>query len=263
MKDELVKLDIDGRGVATLTLNRPEVHNAFNDAVITRLSEIFAALKDDGNVRVVVVRASGKSFSAGADAKWMRSAAGYSKDRNMADAMRMGEMLRLFNFLPKPTIALVQGAALGGGVGLVSCCDIVIASRNAKFGLTEVRLGLTPATISPYVVAAIGSRHARRYFVTGERFDAETACEIGLVHEVADDHNALDEAGERIIGACLAGAPGAIADAKRLQFTVAGRPVDDELMVDTARYIAEGRASAEGKEGLAAFLEKRRPGWAS
>lgn len=263
MSEHIVLLDIDGRGIATVTLNRPEVHNAFNDKVITRLLEIFTALKDDGDVRVVLLKGAGKSFSAGADVKWMRAAAKYDQEQNHDDASRMGEMLRLLNFLPKPTIALVQGAALGGGVGLVACCDMVIAARGAKFGLTEVRLGLTPATISPYVVAAIGQRQARRYFLTGERFDAETALEIGLVHLVADDHDALRDAGEHAVTTLLAGAPGAIADAKKLIFDVTGKTPDDDLVRDTAGRIAERRASAESREGLSAFLEKRRPDWSA
>lgn len=261
MTTDQVLYQIDDRGVATVTLNRPEVHNAFNDAVIARLNEIFTAAGDDERVRAVVLRAEGKSFSAGADVNWMRQAASYGRDRNLADAMRLGEMLRTLNTLPKPVLALVRGAALGGGVGLVACADIAIAGPRARFGLTEVRLGLIPATISPYVIAAIGAREARRYFLTGERFDAEEALRIGLVHQVVADDDGLRPAGENVVEALLAGAPGAIADAKRLLFRVSGREVDDRMVADTAGQIADRRASDEGQEGLAAFLEKRAPRW--
>jgi len=237
------------------------VHNAFNDRVITALSAILDDLGRDDGLRVVVLRGAGKSFSAGADAQWMRAAAEYDEARNLADAARLGDMLRRLNRLPTPTVALVQGAALGGGLGLVACCDIVIAAAKARFGLTEVRLGLTPATISPYVVAAIGARAARRWFLTAERFDAARAHALGLVHEVVDDADALEAAGDRIIEALLAGAPGAIRDAKKLIFDVAGRRIDDALIRDTAERIAARRASAEGREGLAAFLDKRKPRW--
>ena len=261
MTTDQVIHEIDDRGVATVTLNRPRVHNAFNDAVIARLMDVFTAAGDDERVRAVVLRAEGKSFSAGADVNWMRQAAAYSRDRNIADAMRLGEMLRTLNTLPKPVLALVQGAALGGGVGLVACADIAIAGPRARFGLTEVRLGLIPATISPYVIAAIGARQARRYFLTGERFDAEEAFRIGLVHQVVKDDDGLRLAGENLVDELLAGAPGAIADAKRLISHVSRREVDDRLVADTAEHIADRRASDEGKEGLTAFLEKRAPQW--
>ena len=261
MADEPILLKATQAGVATITLNRPRVHNAFDAEVIELLSEIFADLAGADGVRVVLLVAAGKSFSAGADLKWMEQAARFTKQENLEDARALGEMLRRLNRLPQPTVALVQGSAFGGGVGLMAACDIVVAVRDAAFSLSEVKLGLIPATIAPYVVAAIGERQARRYFLTGERFDAEEARRIGLVHEVVEDGAALIAAGERMVERLFTAAPGALAEAKDLIEAVAGKPIDGHLIADTARRIAERRIHDEAREGIAAFLEKRRPDW--
>jgi methylglutaconyl-CoA hydratase len=247
-------------GVATVTLNRPEVHNAFNDTIIADLTETLLRLGEDGQVRAVVLRAEGKSFSAGADLGWMQRMAGYGHVENVTDALALAELMRTLNFLPKPTIARVQGAAFGGGVGLVACCDIAVASDNAGFSLSEVKLGLIPAVISPYVVAAIGERAARRWFLTAERFDAAEALRLGLVHQVVPAGE-LDAAVDGILTRLADGGPAAQRAAKELVFAVAHRPVDDAVIRDTAERIAAIRASDEGREGLAAFLGKRKPAW--
>ncbi|HXP31281.1 MAG TPA: enoyl-CoA hydratase/isomerase family protein [Stellaceae bacterium] len=257
-----VLLSIDRRGVATLTLNRPERRNAFDDALIGELRGALDRLAADGAVRAVVLTGAGSAFSAGADLNWMRRVAGYGEAENRADAIALAQMLRSLDQLPKPTIARINGAAIAGGVGLVCCCDLAVAAESAVFAVAETRLGLIPATIGPYVVAAIGTRAARRYFLTGESFPAAEALRIGLVHAVTADAE-LDAAIERIVAGLLAGAPLAQARAKRLVGEVASRPVTDDLMEFTARAIAEARASAEGREGLAAFLEKRKPQWRS
>ncbi len=261
MADEPILLKATQAGVATITLNRPELHNAFNAEVIELLSEILDDLAGADGVRVVVLGAAGKSFSAGADLNWMKHAATFSEEENREDARALGEMLRRLNRLPKPTVALVQGPAFGGGVGLMAACDMVVAVSDAAFSLSEVKLGLIPATIAPYVVAAIGERQARRYFLTGERFDAEEARRIGLVHEVVEDGAALISAGERIIERLFTTAPGALTEAKDLIAAVAAKPIDGHLIEDTARRIAERRTHDEAREGIAAFLEKRRPDW--
>jgi methylglutaconyl-CoA hydratase len=247
-------------GAAVLTLARPDVHNAFNEGMIAEMTAAVAALDRDPAVRLVILAAEGKSFSAGADLDWMRRMAAYSKAENLADAGRLAELMRALNGLAKPTIARVQGAAFGGGVGLISCCDIAVAAQGARFALSEVSLGLIPAVISPYVIAAIGTRAARRWFLTGERFDAEEAWRLGLVHRVVPPAD-LDTAVEAIVAPLLAGPSGAQAAAKELIFAVADRPVGAEVIADTARRIAERRATAEGREGVAAFLEKRAPNW--
>ena len=261
MTDEAVLLKATKAGVATITLNRPALHNAFGAEVIESLSEILADLAGADGVRVVMLTAVGKSFSAGADLNWMKMAAEFTVEENREDARALGEMLRRLNRLPKPTVALVQGSAFGGGVGLMAACDVVVAVRDAAFSLSEVKLGLIPATIAPYVVAAIGERQARRYFLTGERFDAEQARALGLVHEVVADGAALIAAGEHIVERLFAAAPGALAEAKDLVAAVAGRPIDGHLIEDTARRIAERRGHDEAREGIAAFLEKRKPDW--
>lgn len=250
----------DARGVATLTLNRPERRNAFDDAMIAELRDACVALGADGRVRLVVLTGAGAAFSAGADIRWMQRMATYTEAENRADARRLAEMLRTLDDLPKPTIARVNGAAIAGGVGLVSCCDIAVAAADAVFAVAEVRVGLLPATIAPYLLRTIGPRAARRYFLTGESFPAEEAQRIGLVHEVVPAA-VLDAAVERAILALLAGAPGAQGHAKRMIAAVAGRPVTEELIALTAQAIGDARASEEGREGLAAFLEKRRPRW--
>jgi methylglutaconyl-CoA hydratase len=242
-------------------MNRPEVHNAFDDLLIADLTAALKSLAANERVRVVLLTASGKSFSAGADLGWMRRMADYSWDENLRDALGLAELMQTLNGLAKPTVALVQGAAYGGGVGLVACCDVAIAVSRASFCLSEVKLGLIPAVISPYVNAAIGARACRRYFLTAELFAAAEACRIGLLHEVVADDAALQLRGEEVATALLKNGPQAMAAAKDLIATVSGRPVDAGLIADTAGRIADRRASAEGREGLSAFLEKRTPGW--
>ncbi|ONG54397.1 enoyl-CoA hydratase [Pseudoroseomonas deserti] len=251
---------VDARGVATLTLNRPDRHNAFDDALIAELNATLARLAADPKVRVVVLASTGGSFSAGADLGWMKRMATQSQAENEADAGLMAAMLHALDRLPKPTIALVQGSAYGGGVGLVACCDIAIGTPAARFCLSEVKLGLTPATISPYVVAAIGPRQARRLFITAEVFSAETAQDIGLLHQVVPEAE-LAATGEAVVASLLRNAPGAVAAAKELVFLAEGRPVDASLSAETSRRIAERRASEEGREGIGAFLEKRKASW--
>ena len=252
-----VKIDMNGRGVARVILNRPDVHNAFNVQMISELSDAFAMLGRHNDVRVIVLSGAGKSFSAGADLTWMQQAAQQDEAANRTDAHVMARMFETLNTCPKPVIGLVQGAAFGGGVGLAACCDIVAAQPSALFGLTEVRLGLIPAVISPFVVAKIGASASRRYMLTGERFTAGEAQRIGLVHEVADD---LEAAAQTLTQALLASAPEAMADIKRLIGEVAGHEPLADL---TTNRIAARRASAEGREGIAAFLEKRKPDWAA
>ena len=252
--------DVDGRGVATITLNRPEIHNAFDDALIAALDDALAALEQDAAVRIVVLAAEGKSFSAGADLAWMQRMAGYSTAENEADAAGLARLMRRLDRLAKPTIAMVQGAAYGGGVGLAACCDVVLAADTARFCLSEVKLGLVPAVISPYVVAAIGPHQARRYFQTAEVFTAAVAQRIGLVHEMAPIAD-LPALRDGIIAALLDGAPGAQVAAKALAFDVADRPLDDAMVDHTVQLIARLRAAPEGRQGLAAFLGKQTPAW--
>lgn len=248
------------RGIATITLNRPDLHNAFNETVIGELTHYFEKAGEDARVRAVVLRGNGKSFSAGGDLNWMRRMADYSYEQNVEDAMRLGTLLKTINKLPKPTIALVQGNAFGGGVGLTACCDIAVAEEGAQFCLSEVRVGLIPSIIAPYVMAAMGPRQARRYFLTAERFDAAVAARIGLVHEVCA-RGGLDEACGRIVSAILDGAPQAQRRGKNVILGIAGHAIDDDMIKFTVEQIAEARASDEGKEGLSAFLSKTEPGW--
>ena len=247
-------------GVGTITMNRPEVHNAFNEEVIADLIAAFKKMDTDTAVRAVILRGNGKSFSAGGDLNWMRRVADYTFGQNVSDAMTLGELLKTINCLSKPTIALVHGNAFGGGVGLTSCCDIAIAAAGTQFCLSEVRIGLIPSIIAPYVMAAIGERQARRYFMTAERFDADTARRIGLVHEVVPQAD-LDQAADKIIASLMDGAPGAQALGKKLILEISGRPIDDAMIKLTAARIAEARAAPEGKEGLNAFLNKTDPSW--
>lgn len=247
-------------GIATITLNRPEVLNAFNEDVIRDLTAAFKQAGADDAVRVVVLRGEGKSFCAGGDLNWMRKSADYSYDENVADAMTLGRLLETINFLPKPTIALVQGNAFGGGVGLTACCDIVIAEEGAQFCLSEVRIGLIPSIIAPYVINAMGQRHARRYFMTAERIDATTAQRIGFVHEVVPA-GGLDAGAQKIINSLMQGAPEAQSRGKKLLLEIAGKPVTEDIIRLTSTQIAEARASVSGKEGLSAFLNKTEPSW--
>ena len=259
---EPVKLSRDDRGVATLTFDRPEKHNAFDQTIIAMLTDAFEQLNNDGAVRLVVITGAGKSFSAGADVGWMRAMAQYSHQENVEDACRLADMLHALNDSQKPTVARVNGHVFGGGVGILACCDIVVASAKARLALTEIRLGVLPAVISPFVIAAIGARQARRLFLTGEALSAAKAAEIGLVHEVAEPDE-LDSVVESQVAMLLKGGPSALAEAKSLINRVAG-PDDDtrrDLRQATAEIIARLRASDEGQEGLGAFLDKRPPRW--
>lgn len=248
-------------GVATLTLNRPEAHKAFDEEVIAALTANLDKLRDDRSIHAVVLRGAGKSFSAGADLNWMKRAAGFTDQQNKGDALALAAMLNKLNTLPKVTIASVQGVAMGGGLGLVACCDIVIAETDTMFSLSEVKLGLIPATISPYVLRAIGERQARRYFQTAERFNAKIAQQIGLVHELAEDEEDRAEKLAAILASVAANGPYAMAASKQLCLDLAGKPVTQDLMNDTATRIAQTRSGSEAKEGLGAFLEKRKPSW--
>jgi methylglutaconyl-CoA hydratase len=248
-------------GVGIITLNRPERHNAFDDGLIAELSDAIDRMAADPVVRVLVISSTGKSFCAGADLNWMKRAAGYSSEENLRDSRALADMLRRLAQCPKPTIARIQGPAYGGGVGLVACCDIAIATFDVQFSLTEVKLGIIPAVISPHVIAAIGERYARRYMLTAERFSAAEAYRIGLLHEMVADDESLDEALGEIIDALLKNGPRAIAECKQLISAVAWKPLTDEVVEDTAQRITRLRASEEGREGMSAFLEKRKPNW--
>lgn len=249
-------------GIARVTLNRPAVHNALDDALIGSLLESLEKIAADGAVRLVILTGQGTSFCAGGDVAWMRRTADYTHEQNLVDAMRLARLLHRLNTMPQPTLALVNGPAYGGGVGLVACCDIAVAADTAKFSLSEVRLGLIPATISPYVVRKIGESNARRYFLTAEVFEAADAQRLGLVHEVVAATE-IDKGAQYFVKRLREGGPAAQGAAKQLIARVAGAVVDDSLMEDTARRIADARASAEGKEGTEAFLAKRAPSWRS
>jgi|SRR6185437_14737123 methylglutaconyl-CoA hydratase len=246
--------------VAVITLARPDVHNAFDERLIAELTAAFVALDDDRDVRAVVLTGAGRSFCAGADLDWMKRMAAFGAKENLADANALATMLRTLYALSKPTIARVHGAAFGGGVGLVAACDIAVGAQDATFALSEARLGLIPATIAPYVIEAIGARQARRYFLTGERFTAAEAFRIGLLHDIVPVAE-LDARINELLGALMAAAPAAQLECKALIRGVAHRPIDADVIAGTARHIAAVRASAEGKEGVAAFLGKRRPAW--
>ena len=252
----------DHRGIATLTLNRAEIHNAFNDDLISDLSSALEALGADEHVRAVILTGNGASFCAGADLNWMRRMAVASREENRDDALRLAALLRRLNYFPKPTIARVNGTALGGGVGLISCCDIVITSESAKFGLTEARLGLVPAVIAPYVYRKIGESAARHYFVSAGTFNAATARRIGLVHSCVPLGD-LDSAIEHHVELLMKTGPNANYFAKKLVFSVAGHDENKQQQIDqvTAEMIAELRLSQEGQEGVKAFLEKRAADW--
>lgn len=248
-------------GIAHVALNRPERHNAFDEALIAGLTTTFNVLGIDPTVRAIILSGEGKSFCAGADLDWMQRAAGFTEAENRADAMRLSDMLHAIDTCAKPVIARVHGNIAGGGVGLVACADMVVAVEGARFRLSEVRLGLTPATISPFVVAKIGSGPSRRWFLTAEAFGAGDALAMGLVHAVAADADAAQAVIDGWLAALSACAPGAVADAKALIADVAGRPITHDLRTQTAARIAARRVAPEGREGLAAFLEKRKPRW--
>lgn len=258
----MTSIAIEHQGpVGLITMNRPERHNAFDDVLIQELTTALRSMEAEDAVRVVVLSGAGPSFSAGADLNWMKRMAGFSKDENERDAMQLAALMRTLAHLRKPTIARVHGPAYGGGVGLVACCDIAMGSHGATFALSEVRLGLIPAVISPYVVAAIGERAARRYFISGERFDSGEAWRLGLLHDIAPTDEEMDGRLNDLVDAMLQCGPVAQREAKELVRAVAGRPVTSELIQDTATRIARLRSSPEGREGVSAFLEKRRAPW--
>ncbi|MEW6761258.1 MAG: enoyl-CoA hydratase/isomerase family protein [Pseudomonadota bacterium] len=259
MEYQTLTISIDDK-VAAVTLNRPELRNAFNEHAIAELALAFDELGRNEQVRAIVLAANGPAFCAGADLNWMKKMAGYSHSENQEDAMRLADMLRTIYLCPKPVVAKVQGDCYAGGMGLVAACDIVVASEVAHFCLSEVKLGLIPATISPYVIKAMGEQAARRYFLTAERFDANEARRIGFAHEVVAP-DALDTTVAGIVKALVTNSPHAVGEAKKLVRDVVGQPVSDALLADTANRIAEIRASMEGREGVASFLEKRKPTW--
>jgi methylglutaconyl-CoA hydratase len=246
--------------VAIVVLNRPEVHNAFNETLIAELTAALRAMDSDPEVRAVVLAGAGESFCAGADLNWMQKMAGFNRAQNLADARSLAAMLATLDTLSKPTIARVHGAIFGGGVGLVACCDIAIGTQDAVFSFSEARLGLIPATISPYVIEAIGARAARRYFLSAERFTAAEAYRLGLLHDLALPEE-LDARVNELLGTLLTAGPRAQAECKLLLRAIAKRPVDADLIADTAQRIARVRSSPEGREGIAAFLAKRKAAW--
>lgn len=253
-------LEIDQQGVAQLSINNPEKHNAFDDHIIAELTTALLELEQNSDVRCAVLGSVGKSFSAGGDLNWMKRMADYSFEENLKDAQALARLLQVLNELSKPTIARVQGVAYGGAVGLVSCCDIAVGTERARFCLSEVKVGLIPATISPYVIAAIGQRAARRYFLTAEVFNAETANQLGLLSEVVEEEN-LDTCIADLINALLSNSPAAITEAKKLVADVSNQSISQELIDDTSQRIAAIRVSEEGQQGLTAFLNKQTPSW--
>ncbi|MET3130325.1 methylglutaconyl-CoA hydratase [Oxalobacteraceae bacterium GrIS 1.11] len=259
MEFHTLKLSIDSQ-VATVTLDRPDVRNAFNEQTIAELTLAFDSLGRSDMVRAIVLAANGPAFCAGADLHWMKKMAAYSHAENQADALQLAEMLRTIYLCPKPVLAKIQGDCYAGGMGLVAACDIIVAVEPANFCLSEVKLGLIPATISPYVIKAMGENAARRYFLTAERFSAREALRIGFAHEVVAA-DALDDAVAAIVKALVANSPHAVRDAKTLVREVAGLPLTQELLLDTAERIAHIRASEQGREGVQSFLEKRKPNW--
>ncbi len=259
MHYQTLAIDIADR-VATLTLNRPEVRNAFNEITIAELSLAFDELGRDDSVRAIVLAANGPAFCAGADLNWMKKMAGYSHAENSEDAGKLADMLRTIYVCPKPVVAKIQGDCYAGGMGLVAACDIAVAATSASFCLSEVKLGLIPATISPYVIKAMGEQAARRYFLTAEKFSAQEAHRIGFVHDIVGP-DALDAHVSAIVKALVTSSPNAVREAKVLVRDVTGKAIDSAMMVDSAERIARIRASDEGREGVASFLEKRKPSW--
>jgi len=260
-RPETIQVDHDDRGVVRLTLNRPEIRNAFDDVLIQDLTETLERIAGEEKARALVLTGAGAAFSAGAEIGWMKRAGGQRDHENFQDAMKLAGLMKRLDTMPMPTIARVNGAALGGGVGLTATCDMAIAASDAVFAFSEVKLGIIPGAISPYALRAIGERAARRYFLTGERFGAEEALRIGLIHAVAEDEAALDAAVDDLLGHITGSGPRAVRASKDLISHVAGRKIDDLLVRDTAQRIAHQRATGEAKEGLSAFLEKRRPTW--
>jgi methylglutaconyl-CoA hydratase len=259
MAYETLKIVIDAK-VATVTLDRPDVRNAFNENTIAELALAFDELGRNEQVRAIVLAANGPAFCAGADLNWMKKMAGYSDAENLADAAKLADMLRTIYLCPKPVVAKVQGDCYAGGMGLVAACDIAVSVAEAGYCLSEVKLGLIPGTISPYVIKAMGENAARRYFLTAERFSAQEAHRIGFVHEVVAA-DALDATVAGIVKALVNNSPNAVKQAKVLVRDIVGQDVNDALLLDTAERIAQIRASGEGREGVASFLEKRKPSW--
>jgi len=256
---ELFKFEKDGRGVATITLNRPDIHNAFNDELILGLTKLFHELDRDYSVRLVVLTGNGKSFCAGADLNWMKSMVNYSEEENFKDSQNLANLFFTINNFKKPVIGKINGAALGGGCGLVAVCDFVITHSKAKFGFTEVKLGLLPATISPFVVAKIGQSHARALFLSGHMFKAKHAKKIGLVHKVVEPEELEEKANEAINNFLQAGPSAAMASKALIKNVL--QKEGHELIEYTCREIAKIRVSSEGQEGMNALLEKRKPNW--
>ncbi len=259
---DLVLIEATLDGIATVTINRAAKRNAFNAEVIAALHEAFMTLSDADGVRLVFLTGAGASFSAGADLEWMKAAVEWSESENREDAMALASMLKALHDLPQLTVALIDGPAFGGGAGLAAACDMAVATERSTFAFSEVKLGLTPATISPYVIRAIGARNAKRLFATGEVFGAAEAQGYGLVSQVVADAEAFDAVRAGLSTAIKACAPGAVADAKALVNDIEGAEIDRGVMEETAKRIAARRVSEEGREGVLAFLEKRKPGWA-
>ena len=259
--DDLVQIESTSDGVVFVTINRPQKKNAFDAATIAALHEAFETLHGADHVRVVFLRGAGGMFSAGADLSWMRDAADWSESDNRDDAMGLARMLKALHDVPALTVAIVEGAAMGGGAGMVCACDMAVAVEGAKFAFSEVKLGLIPATIAPYVVEAVGARRARALFLTGNTFDAGYAAHLGLIDMVLPDAAAIDSFVTMLTDSLGGNAPGAMGEAKRLVHHVAGHRLDTGLMEDTAKRIARARVSAEGQEGVRAFLDKRKPVW--
>jgi methylglutaconyl-CoA hydratase len=259
MNTTTLEIEIAHR-VAVVWLAREPVRNAFNETMIAELTQTFRTLGADDDVRAIVLAGRGPAFCAGADLAWMKRVAGYTLDENRRDARALADMLRTIHACPKPTIARVHGDAYAGGMGLIAACDIAVCAIGAGFCLSETRLGLIPATIAPYVMRAIGARAAHRYFLTAERFDSAEAYRIGLVHDLAPEDE-LDAKVNTLLGALMLTSANAVAESKRLVRDVAGRALDDALVADTADRIAAIRVSADGREGIASFIEKRKPRW--
>jgi methylglutaconyl-CoA hydratase len=260
MTHQTIEIEHRPAGIGVVWLNRPDLRNAFDDTMIAELTTAFGALEADAGVRAVILGGRGPVFCAGADLHWMKKMAGYTFEQNYEDALGLARMLDALRTLKKPTVARVHGHVFAGGMGLVAACDIALATRGAEFCISEVKLGLIPAVISPYLIASMGERAARRYMLTAERFSAEEAYRIGLVHACVDAA-ALDGAIDELTGHLLAGGPAAHAATKDLIRAVAARPVSEDLITDTATRIAATRASAEGREGIQSFLDKRKPAW--
>ena len=260
MNKDIVTLSNNERGVTVITLNRPEVHNAFDGELVHSLSMALKSVEEDENVRIVIIAANGKSFCAGADIIWMRQMGLANEDENKRDAESIAELLGILDGLSKPTISLIQGNAYGGGVGLISATDIAIAVSKASFAITETRVGVIPSVISPFVINKIGESHARRYFLTGERFSSEQACKMGLVHDVVSS-DALAVRCEEYVQLLLKGGPQAQHEAKKLISATRGKVFNSDLKSDLAKRIAKVRVSNEGQEGLLAFHEKRKANW--